>query len=456
MLDYSIVGLYLLVVLGLGLYAGRNITTMSQFAVSKRQYSSIIIFATLSASFIGGGFTTGNAEKVFLFGIVNVFALWGFSFKEMIVGKYLAPKFAQFRDAISVGDIMAMGFGERARPITGVLGFLLCAGIVGAQVGAIGYLFEVLLGIPQLYGIFIGVGIVMLYVTVGGIQAVVVTDVVQFFLLVLALPLTLAIGIISVGGIQPWLDSIPASHVSLLGPHTWWAFLSLFLVFMLGETLVPPYVQRLLMAKDPASAGKGTFWSGFFSIPFFMITGLLGLLALSMSPEINANLAIFHVVDTVLPIGLRGLVMGAILAVVMSSADSYMNAASVAITHDVIKPVLKKQISPKEQLKVVRFITIIIGLLAVVFATQIKSILDILLLAYNFWAPVILPPLLWVLLGYRGPLYVFIVSAVAGVLANLVWNLWGLESIDGLIVGVLVNAIFMFGLVCCREKSCTV
>ena len=79
MLDYIIIIFYLSVVLLVGLWSGKGMKTLQEFSVSHRSYGSMVIFATLSASFIGGGFSIGNAEKVFRFGIVNIVALWGFS-----------------------------------------------------------------------------------------------------------------------------------------------------------------------------------------------------------------------------------------------------------------------------------------------------------------------------------------------------------------------------------------
>jgi len=96
-MDKIIVILYLLIILVVGLLAGRKVKNLSQFSVAGRSFSSLVIFATLSASFIGGGFSMGNAEKVFLFGIVNIFALWGFSLKEILVAKFIAPRMDNYK-----------------------------------------------------------------------------------------------------------------------------------------------------------------------------------------------------------------------------------------------------------------------------------------------------------------------------------------------------------------------
>ena len=144
-MDNVIVILYLLGILVVGILAGRKVKNLSQFSVAERSFSSFVVFATLSASFIGGGFSMGNAEKVFLFGIVNIFALWGFSLKEILVAKFIAPHMDNYKTAISVGDIMEKHYGKFSKIITGVFSVVVCAGILGAQIGSIGYIFNVFL-----------------------------------------------------------------------------------------------------------------------------------------------------------------------------------------------------------------------------------------------------------------------------------------------------------------------
>ena len=284
-IDNVIVLIYLALVLTIGLLAGRGIRNLAHFSVAGRSYSSMVVFATLSASFIGGGFTMGNAEKVFTWGIVNIFALWGFSLKEILVATFIAPRMDAFSEAISVGDIMEHAYGKTAKLVTGCFAVLLCAGIVGAQVGATGYIFELFLGIPRSWGIILGFGIVLLYATVGGMKAVVFTDLLQFAVLAVGIPLTLILGIQKAGGLGAIQAAVPPVQLSFLGPKGVWAFVSLFLTFVLGETLVPPYVQRLLIGRDAGHTARGTLYSGLFSIPFFAVTGGIGLVALALGHD---------------------------------------------------------------------------------------------------------------------------------------------------------------------------
>ncbi|MCH7558826.1 MAG: sodium:solute symporter family protein [Planctomycetes bacterium] len=443
-MDYIIIIFYLSVVLLVGLWSGKGMKTLQEFSVSHRSYGSMVIFATLSASFIGGGFSIGNAEKVFRFGIVNIVALWGFSLKEILVAKFIAPKMDNFPNAISAGDIMEQGYGKLAKVITGFFSVFLCAGIVGAQVGAMGLIFNVFLGIEPVWGILIGCGIVIAYSTVGGMRAVVLTDVIQFYVLAIGLPAALVFGIVKLGGFSAIKAAVPAGHFSVPSEAlTISAFISLFLTFLLGETLVPPYVQRLFIGKNAAHTARGTMLSGIFSIPFFAITGAIGLVALTLDPKLDPNLAMPYVIRTVLPAGVRGIVIAGVISIVMSSADSFLNGAATGCINDIVKPLRKNPLSERQELLLAKLTNCFVGVFAIIFAIKIRSILDILIYAYNFWAPVILVPLAAVFLGVRVTKAGFLTGIVAGAAGVLIWNglLRSPMGVNGLVIGVFCNLI---------------
>jgi solute:Na+ symporter, SSS family len=445
-IDTIVIILYLVGILYIGIKAGRNIKNIEGYSVAGRGFGPWVIFATLSASFIGGGFSLGNAEKVFIFGIANIVALWGFSLKEILVAKFIAPKIKQFPKAISVGDIMFKNYGNFGKITTGIFGFLLCMGILAAQVSAIGYVFNLFLGISQTLGALIGCAIVIVYSTLGGMNAVIKTDIIQFIVLGLGLPLALIFGIHHVGGFDALISNAPAGHFSIPAEgKTIVSFISLFLVFMLGETLVPPYVQRLCIGKNAKDVEKGTMMAGLFSIPFFAITGLFGLVALSMNPDLDPNLSIPFVVNECMPVFLKGIVIAGIISIAMSSADSFLNSASVAIVHDVIKPIKKRALSAKKELFAAKVTTAVCGAGAVFLALTFKSVLGLLLLAYDFWAPIILVPLFLTIIGKKFSKESFIAGAIIGLTVTILWNqvLKQPLGINALPFGVLSNMVAM-------------
>lgn len=443
-MEKIIVIVYLIIVLLVGLWAGRGMKGMQDFALAGKSFGMLVIFATLSASFIGGGFSMGNAEKVFLVGISNIVALWGFSIKEILVARYIAPKMSHYPQAISVGDIMDEHYGRGARLFSGFFAIALCAGILGAQVGAMGYVFNLFLGVDKVWGILIGCSIVIAYSTIGGMRAVVWTDVMQFIVLAVGIPMTLYFGLQYVGGWQSLTQQIPASHLSLpTEPLAIVALLSLFLTFMLGETLVPPYLQRLLIGKSSKDVARGSLLSGLFSIPFFAVTGLIGLVALAMQPGLDANLSMPYVIQEAVPPILQGIVAAAIVSIIMSSADSFLNSASIAFSNDIVAPLRETPLSAKAELRLAQGVTLLVGILSVIFALSIDSVIDILIYAYNFWAPTVLVPLCMAVLGFYVSQRRFVAGAMAGISVAIIWNtlLGGPLNVDGLVLGTAANLL---------------
>lgn len=442
----AIIIVYLILVLLVGLWAGRGVKNMKDYATAGKSFGTLAIFATLSASFIGGGFSTGNAEKVFLIGISNIVALWGFSLKEVFVARFIAPRMAQYPEAISVGDIIEPHYGRFARVFSGVFGVFLCAGILGAQVGAMGYVFNLFMGLERETGILLGCGIVILYATIGGMRSVVWTDIFQFIILAVGLPLTLYFGIQHAGGWDTVIQAAPATHTQLdLSSPALLSLAALFVAFFLGETLVPPYVQRLLIGKGTQDVVRGTLFSGLFSVPFFAITGLIGLVALALNPALDANLAMPYVIQESLPPFFQGIVIAAVISIIMSSADSFLNGASISFTNDIIRPLRSAPLSQKAELRVARIVTLFVGVLSIVFALSIESVLDILLYAYNFWAPTVLVPLAAAIMGAKVSARRFWGGATAGILAAVLWNIWQQPyGIDGLVMGALANGMAFF------------
>ena len=450
-LDFLVMCVYFFATLSLALWAGKGVKTIEEFSTGGRNYGAFFIFATLSSAFIGGGFTTGLAEKSFSFGIVYVVAIFGFSIKEILVAKILAPRMQPFQGLISIGDIMHKLYGHSARVFTGLCGFFVCSAILGAQVGAFGHVLNVLADWDYASGVFLGSMIVVVYSTFGGIKSVIAADVLHFCVLIIALPLTLIFGLYHAGGINCVLESVPSSHLQLFGTMSPFMLASLFFSFFFGETLVPPYVQRLLVGKNISSTIKGTYFSGLLSFPFFMMIGFIGLVAFTLTPELDPNLALPHVIKNVMPEGLKGLAIAGMVAVVMSSADSFLNAAGIAISHDVIKA-LYPEITAIQELKISRISTVFVGVTAVIFALSVTSVIDILLYSYKFWTPSILVPLVAGIMGIKASSKAFWRSSLSGIISVILWLSFGklntlpiiLQDFDSSIVGISICGLVFY------------
>lgn len=449
-LDHVIILAYLAALLGLSFAASQKIKTLDDYAVAGRAYPGWVIFATLTASLVGGGYTLGNAEAIYNTGIIFMFAMWGLGVREIAVAFFIAPYMQRFRSAISIGDIMSEAYGGTPMKVcAGLFSGLLCAGIVGAQVLAIGYIFMGLLQISIYTGALLGFGIIILYTTVGGFKAVVWTDVMQFFILMIGLPATVIFGLINAGGIEQVLQTIPAERLDIFAQITPIAFVSLFAFYLFGEALAPPYVQRLLVGKNKQAVVRGALWTGILAIPLSVVVALIALSALA----INANLPFCNMgisgcqimpflIQDVLPIGVSGIVIAAMLAVIMSSADSYLNAAAVNLVHDVIKPVFGAKLSNKNELCATRVLTMLTGIAAIFLALSYENLVEGMIKIYGLWAPVILIPLIAAVRGYKTSTGKIAIVVVSGLLTSIIidYGLPGL-AVNGILAGLIASCL---------------
>jgi SSS family solute:Na+ symporter len=137
------------------------------------------------------------------------------------------------------------------------------------------------------------------------------------------------------------------------------------------------------------------------------------------------------------------LAIAAMLSVILSSSNSFINSTSIAVCEDVLPGKIMQN-----KLLSFRIATMIIITIATAFALGSRSALDILLYSYQFWTPIILVPLIMVIYGFRGSHSVFIYASLFSGLIVVLWQLYSpfqvkLDgALEGVIVGVFSNIVF--------------
>lgn len=440
--DVAIVAVYVMLLVGMGLHGGKKVRSAADFVAADGRYGTAVLFASLSASYIGGGYSAGNAEKAFESGIGMTLALFGFSAATLLTGKFLVAGVERFRGQTTVGGVIGQAYGRSARVMTGFFSFLCCAGVVGAQMEGMGRVLHALLGISPTQGVLLGSAIVLVYSTFGGLQSVIAADVVQFVLLCIGLPLLLWCGLREAGGLAEVWSRIPDDYKNPFSNYTGVEFASLFLGMALGEALAPPYTQRLLVGKSARTTARATIWSGWLSIPIFVTTGLIGLTAFVLNVTDEPALAMPALILQTLPTGIRGVIMAAMLSIMLSAADGFLNSAAVSFVCDGLVPLCPRLRDPT-RLRLLRAVNVAVGLAGVAVALFADDIMGILMLAYSFWCPLILPPLVAAFLGVRSDGRSFRRALLIGLGVTVIWE-WGLgcpAGLSGAIVGTAANAL---------------
>lgn len=442
-LDWLAIAVYFALLILIGVQTMRRVSTADDFAVAGNRIIWPVFFGSLAAAFLGGGASLGVAGATMRDGYVYMLAFAAFGLQTFLVGLFVAPRLKNYRGAHTLGDVMHEHYGRPARVVTGVLSVALCTGILGAQALAVGTVVNATLGLPVVPSVVVGMGIVILYSTMGGAWAVIQTDLLQFVFLGVLIPVALLIGLDAVGGAGALVAQLPADHMSVMGDYSATQFIGLFAAFLLGETLVPPYVQRTFSTPDSTHARRGFALSGAFSFVFFFVSASIGLVALVLYPDIPTDSALPTVVSNLMPVGLLGLVVAALLAVVMSTASGYINSTAVSFTDDLYRPLSGAPVGDRRRVTIERVVSVVVGAGATVFALSVPSIVDALLYSYTLWAPTMIVPLLGaVLFGARsGPAALSAIAAGAAVTG--LWE-WGLDrpfELDGLLPGVVANLI---------------
>lgn len=444
MLDLSIIFVYLTINLIMRIRARRNTTAKTEVPGLRGNYTPTMMVATTCATLVAAENVIYGSQRVFEIGIIYTVVALGIPLASLFNAYWIVPYFASIphKKCLSVGELMGSFYGENAKLITGISSTIFCIGSVGAQVCAIRYFCDYFLGLQPLLGVLLGAAIITIYSTFGGIKSVTIADIAQLGVLVVIIPITASIGV-QIFGWKALFSQIPGDHLALAIPpgHSTFEYISLFIIFSMPG-LGPPTIQRFLMSKDIQQMKdfmKVTGVLGIFSL--FCVT-MIGLTVLAIAPETASQNVFPYFVNQILPTGLRGFAIAGMLAVIMSTADSFLNAGRVCLVNDVLQPVLSYSLSANKQLKASGYSTLFIGLGSVFAALTHRNIMEVILIFCNFWMPVVTVPLYLTLWGFKGTSRGFIAASLSGLVTAVGWMFVNRSfGFEGLIPAMLVNLI---------------
>jgi Na+/proline symporter len=248
--DYLIIYAFLIITLVIGLRAGRGIKDMREYAVANRSFGTVALVLTFLATNTGIVNVVDEIEKTGI--IMSVSIILGLAIGSCILALFIASKMATFNKCLTMGDVMGTLYGENSKIITGILGFLTTICIAGMELIVLGLLCESLLGLDYRWGVGLGGLILAMYSAHGGIKAVTATDVFQFLVLLIVLPIIAVWALDHAGGIKAVFDQVPVMKMQIIKhPHALYYLAMLILLDILQVGMVDPAnIQRLLMARS--------------------------------------------------------------------------------------------------------------------------------------------------------------------------------------------------------------
>lgn len=448
-LDSFIFLAFLVVNLGAGIFFGRGIRTIKEYAIGGRNFSTLTIAATLVATWISGSAFVNDLSQSYSNGLYFIWAIMGSSICFLVIGWFFAPRLAEFLGKVSIAEAMGDLYGKNVRVISALAGCAATCGYMAGQIKVSGMLFEYAFDLPSEYGMVAGATIVAIYSSFGGIKSVTFTDVIQLFTFGTIIP-TLAFFVFgSLDSIDVVLNTVQTSELfnykevfDFTQPKSLY-YLFLFLYFMMPG-FEPPIFQRISMAKSTSQVRKSFMIAGFTCLLILIIMSFIGVLVLSLKPGLEATDVIKHVIFEYSYVGLKGLTMIGIMAMVMSTIDSYVNSTSVLFIHDFCKPLGMKWI--RNELMFSRITALVVTIISLKLALSGSNILQLIILGASFYAPVVTAPFIMAVFGFRTSPKAVLISMVAGISTVLFWTIILPDcDIDSVIPAMFVNITFLLG-----------
>ncbi len=436
---------FLLVTLVLGLYAGRGIKDIKEYALGSGRFSTLTLVITFLATNIGGGSIIGVTKATYKIGIIVTVACFGVIIQYLLFAFVIGPKIKLFKDCLTIGDLSEKLYGKKIKVITGVL-TLICAICKGAiQLLAIGKICEILLNVNHIYVILIASLVLGIYSSIGGIKSVIATDILQFIVIIIVFPLIASIILHKVGSYKELFTNLPQQHLSIFTNKEFYYYLTFFLIwsFLPMSLLNPADMQRVFMASSKIQVKKQFLMLSIFDPIFRIVVMLIGLGAIILYPILEAQNVLPKIINDLLSPSLRGLAISGIIAVIMSTADSHFHAAGLLFTHDIIAPISNSINKKINELPFARLSTISLVTLSAFVAIKSQSLFDLSIWAAKFSGPGLLFPLLIGILGIKTNKKTLIVGMFSGISLLFISEYYLPVSMKMLSIpiGIIVNGI---------------
>ncbi|MEH0155790.1 sodium:solute symporter family protein [Limibacter armeniacum] len=460
-LDMIIFFAYMVAMLGVGFYFLKQNKTTDDYYVGGRSMSSWHIGLSVVATDVGGGFSIGLGGLGFAMGLSGSWMLFTGLAGAWLAAVFLIPKVSRLSKEINLltfPQLFGFLFDGKTALLAGIISAVGYLGFTSSQILAGAKLASATF--PELSiesALWVMGGIAVIYTVFGGLKAVIYTDTVQWIILMVGLIfVAIPMAYIAVGGYDTIVSTLPASFFEF-GNLEWQTFVNwsvtIIPIWFVGMTLY----QRIYAAKNEHEAQKAWFIAGIFEWPIMAFMGvLLGLLArVAMVQGILGDAAATAMADeemglplllkSILPAGLMGVVMAAYFSAIMSTADSCLMAASGNLMTDIVGRFIKT--SEKNVLKLSQFFTFLIGFVAIIIATYMKNVLELMLMSYSVMVSGLFIPLLaGMFITKKTSIGAFWAMVVGGsVTVTLIATGWKPPyGLDANIIGITSSAFIYF------------
>ena len=379
--DYLLISLYFVTVLGVGFAARRSIRTSVDFFLSGRSLPAWVTGLAFVSANLGALEIMGMAANGAQYGVMTTHYYWIGAIPAMVFLGIVMMPFYYGSKVRSVPEYLRLRFNRPTHLLNAISFAVAQMLIAGVNLYALALVMRALLGWPLWTSIVLGAAIVLAYITVGGLSSAIYNEVLQFFVILAGLIPIVVVGLVKVGGMDGLFDKVRDSELGEAGLHAWantgstdnplgahW----LGIVFGLGFVLSFGYwttnfaeVQRALSAKNMSAARRTPIIAAYPKIFIPLVTVIPGLIALvtieglgAESGDLQYNNAIPLLMRDLLPNGVLGVAVTGLLASFMAGMAANVSGFNTVFTYDIWQTYVRKDRPDDYYLRVGRIATI--------------------------------------------------------------------------------------------------
>ncbi|WP_433126794.1 sodium:solute symporter family protein [Micromonospora sp. CA-240977] len=401
-LDYLILALYFVTVLGVGIAARRAIRTSVDFFLSGRSLPAWVTGLAFVSANLGALEIIGMAANGAQYGAMTVHYYWIGAVPAMVFLGIVMMPFYYGSKVRSVPEYLRLRF-NRPTHLLNALSFAVAQVLIaGVNLYALALVMQALLGWPLWTAIVVGAAIVLAYITIGGLSGAIYNEVLQFFVILAGLIPVTVIGLVKVGGVNGLMDAVRDSKLGEAGLHAWQDTGStanplgaqwIGIVFGLGFVLSFGYwttnfaeVQRALSAKNMSAARRTPIIAAYPKLFIPLVTVIPGLVALvtvkglgAESGDLQYNNAIPLLMRDLLPNGVLGVAVTGLLASFMAGMAANVSGFNTVFTYDIWQAYIRRDRPDDYYVRVGRWATVaavVVGIGTAFIAAGFSNIMN--------------------------------------------------------------------------------